>query len=153
MPRIYQLYFEAATFEQFEQRNPVNSGRFHRHRGDAALLEPISQGIQIRSESTKLAYGNFVATFGYRHHVSLRADIDTRSVEVDVLQLLRQTLQLETFRLRLLPALCHGLLLRMNLSQRGLPTSAGELFFVFFLTGYYLLERNRQFTSVIDTNP
>jgi hypothetical protein len=36
--RIDQLYFEAPTLEQFEQRDPVNAGRFHRHGSDATLF-------------------------------------------------------------------------------------------------------------------
>ena len=39
---------------------------------------------------TKLAHRNCIATFGHRHQVALRADVDTRGVEVDVLQMRRQ---------------------------------------------------------------
>ena len=94
---IDQLYFETAAFKQFEQRDPINSRRFHGYRGDAALLQPIGQGNKIASESAKLPHRHFSAAFGHSYHMSFRPDINTCGVEVDVLQLLWQTLEIETF--------------------------------------------------------
>src|SRR5882724_3574572 len=105
---IDQLYFETAAFKQFEQRDPINSRRFHGYRGDAALLQPISQGNKIGSEGTKLPHRHFIPAFGHSYHVALRPDINTCGIEVDVLQLLWQTLEVETLRLGSLPAFAHA---------------------------------------------
>src|SRR5437016_14642126 len=80
--RIYQLYFEPTTLEQFEQRDPVNTSRFHGHGSDATLLQPSGQGLEVSSESTKLAHRNCVTFFGYRHQVSLGPDINTSGIQV-----------------------------------------------------------------------
>ncbi len=38
---------EVMRFQQFKERNPVNAGRFHGDRGDAALFQPVGDGEQI----------------------------------------------------------------------------------------------------------
>src|SRR5437870_13750506 len=75
--RIDQLYFESPSLEQFEQRDPVNTSRFHRHAGDATLLQPSGKSFKVSCKSTKLAHRNCVTSFGYRNQVSLRPDINT----------------------------------------------------------------------------
>src|ERR1700738_4319026 len=51
--RIDQLDFEPVTFQHFKQRDPVNTGRFHSHAGNATLLEPSGKGFKVSSESAK----------------------------------------------------------------------------------------------------
>ena len=40
---IDQKHLDSALLKQFENRNPVNAGRFHRHCPDAAFREPVGQ--------------------------------------------------------------------------------------------------------------
>jgi hypothetical protein len=47
LPRLDQPDLEAARLQQLEKRNPVNAGRFHRHRGHAARAEPRGDRLQI----------------------------------------------------------------------------------------------------------
>jgi hypothetical protein len=47
LTRFDQPDLEAARFQQLEQRDPVDPGRFHGHGGDAALLEPPGDGVQV----------------------------------------------------------------------------------------------------------
>src|SRR5258705_13916690 len=103
--RIDQLYFESTSLEQFEQRDPVNTSRFHRHGSDATLLQPSGQGLEVTSKSAKLAHRKWIPSFGYCHQVLLGPDINPRSIQVHVLQLGRQFRHLETF------ALCFALTL------------------------------------------
>ena len=93
--RIDQFYFEPTTVKQLEQWDPVNAGRFHGHRGDATLLQPISKLMEVSSEGGKLAHRDFVTAFRYGDHVSLRTDVDAGGVDVDVSQVCGQTLDVE----------------------------------------------------------
>ena len=89
-PGIDQINLEAPLFENFIERDPIDAGRFHRYGGDAALLQPISNGLQVDRKRSKLPYRHRVPPFRYGHQVSIRANVDTGSVDVDVLQVRRQ---------------------------------------------------------------
>src|SRR5665811_1083787 len=52
---VDQNYLKAALVEQFKNRDPVDAGRFHDDRLDPAFRKPISQPVQISSESPKTA--------------------------------------------------------------------------------------------------
>jgi hypothetical protein len=99
VPRIDQLYFEASTIKQLEERYPVNPGRFHGHCGDATLLQPISQGMEVSSEGAKLTHRYFVTAFGYSDQMPLRTDVDAGGIDVDLSQILREILDIEFLRL------------------------------------------------------
>jgi len=53
------------------------------------LGQPVSQGHEVAGEGSELAHQNFVAAFRDRHPVSIGADVDTGSLQVDVLQMTR----------------------------------------------------------------
>ena len=40
-PRIHEQYFEATRFEDLKNWDPVNTGRFHRYRGDTDVVQLI----------------------------------------------------------------------------------------------------------------
>ena len=44
---VHQADLEASGLQELEQRDPVHAGRFHRHRGDADLLQPGRQGEEL----------------------------------------------------------------------------------------------------------
>src|SRR3989441_9087272 len=48
--RIHQQHFEAAGFEDLEDRNPVHARRLHGDGLDAGLREPIGQSVEIAAE-------------------------------------------------------------------------------------------------------
>jgi hypothetical protein len=52
-PTVDQVDFEAARFEQIEDRNPVHPRGFHGDRVDATGHQPIRQGLQIDGEDAK----------------------------------------------------------------------------------------------------
>ena len=58
--RINQQNGKATRLKQFEQRNPVPPGRFHRHRVHAAGRQPVGQFVESIGEASKLAYWFFV---------------------------------------------------------------------------------------------
>src|ERR1035437_8143954 len=73
---IDQKHLKAALVEQFKNRHPVDAGRFHDDRLDPAFRKPISQSVQISSESPKPANRVGGAVRAHRRHVHGGADID-----------------------------------------------------------------------------
>jgi hypothetical protein len=53
VPTVDQVNFEAARFEQIEDRNPIHASGFHGDRVDATGHQPIRQGLQIDREGAK----------------------------------------------------------------------------------------------------
>ena len=52
---VYEKHLEALRFQNLKDWNPKDTGRFHRHCVNPALLQPISQGIHFackRAEGT-----------------------------------------------------------------------------------------------------
>src|SRR5262249_15854520 len=47
LPWLDQPDLKAAGLQQLVQRDPVDASRFHGHRGDAALLQPVGDGKQV----------------------------------------------------------------------------------------------------------
>ena len=106
LPWIDQINLEAAPLEQLEQRNPVNAGRFHSHAGDAALLQPVGQQLQVRGAGAELAHvwrqlrsaaSSRVRGLGRRHvigrhghPVHRRVHVDTRCMRIGHAQRLRR---------------------------------------------------------------
>ena len=52
---VDQIDFESACFQDLIDRNPVDTGRLHRHRANPALHKPVGQRMQIASESRETA--------------------------------------------------------------------------------------------------
>jgi hypothetical protein len=81
--RIDEEHRKAAGIKEFEDRNPVDAGRFHDDRLDAAFGEPIHQPMQISREGTEAAHGFGRAIRPYGSHVHGRPDVDRRRVRVN----------------------------------------------------------------------
>ena len=80
---IDQNYLKAALVEQFKNRDPVDAGRFHDDRLDPAFRKPISQPVQISSESPKTANRVGCAVSAHRRHMHGCTDIDGCCVWID----------------------------------------------------------------------
>jgi len=83
MAGIDQLHLEAPVLEDPIQRDPVDPRGLHGHRLNAAELQPVGQGIQIRRKAAEPAHGVLVPLFGNGHPVLARADVDARGMRVD----------------------------------------------------------------------
>src|SRR5687768_18374967 len=86
---INKLHFKASLHQQLVKRNPVNSGGFHRHCLDPALLQPVRQSAQFSGEGSESAH---VLPFGiaaWRDSgpVLLCADVDAGNIEINSLEL------------------------------------------------------------------
>ena len=81
--RIHQQHFEAAGFEDLEDRNPVHARRLHGDGLDAGLLEPIGQSVEIAAERPEGANRVVVPIAGHRNDMEGRADIDSSRIWVD----------------------------------------------------------------------
>src|SRR5712671_5709506 len=71
---------KAPAFEDFEDRNPVDPGSFHRDVGDATRGEPRRQPVQIAREGREGPYRRRVAIGGHRDEVGGRAAINPGGV-------------------------------------------------------------------------
>ena len=80
---IHQDDAEAVLLQHFIGRNPVNTGGFHRHAGNAACLEPASHLMQVAGERAKCPHGIIVHLRIDGRHVHGRADIDGDGARVD----------------------------------------------------------------------
>jgi hypothetical protein len=84
---IDQQHLEAAALEQFEQWDPVDTRRLHRHGANAALFEPLGQTLQIGGEGGKLAHRLLIAIGGDGNKVAGGPDIDAGGIPVQTFQL------------------------------------------------------------------
>jgi hypothetical protein len=50
---IDETDLESMTLKDFMQRDPINTGRFHRHGFDSAATKPDGSCMQIRGETSK----------------------------------------------------------------------------------------------------
>ena len=83
MPRIDQEHFEATRLQNLEGGNPVNPRRFHRHRRDAEVDEPIGHLMQIVRKTLIGAdrLGREVRRHG--HDMKTRANVNPRGIGVN----------------------------------------------------------------------
>jgi hypothetical protein len=77
---IDQKDLETAFVEQFEYWDPVDAGRFHDDRLDAAFREPIGQSVKVTGEGAKTANRIGCAIRSHRRHVHGRADVNRRRI-------------------------------------------------------------------------
>src|SRR5262245_42313119 len=80
MLSIDQMNFNAASLQDLEQRDPIDTRRLHGDRVDSALLQPVDEGVEVRSKCRKRSYGFGIAIGGYRHDSLCGSHIDTRGI-------------------------------------------------------------------------
>ena len=86
LPRFHQVDLEALRFQQLEQSNPVDTGRFQSDRLDAALLQPRDDLLKIGGVGAELADWVGVAVGGDADHMHVGMHIDSGRVRVDDMQ-------------------------------------------------------------------
>src|ERR1700693_1619935 len=76
VPRVDYHHLEPALFQDFEDRDPVNPGRFHHDRPDAALGEPVGQPVKVIGEGLERSDRFLVAIRADSRDMYRGADID-----------------------------------------------------------------------------
>ena len=74
--RVDQADLEPAGLQDLVQGDPVDAGGLHGHGGDAALREPIREGVEVLREGPE-------APDGLRVAVERHADVDLGGADVD----------------------------------------------------------------------
>ena len=82
MARVDQADLEAARLQDLVQGDPVHAGGLHGHGGDAALREPVREGVQVRREGPEAPDGLRVAVERHAHVELGGPDVDARGVRV-----------------------------------------------------------------------
>ena len=62
-------------FQGLEQGNPIDAGRFHSDRLDAAVDEPVRQGSRAAVIGTKSTHALLLVTVRHTGHDFMRANI------------------------------------------------------------------------------
>jgi len=86
MPRVDQVDAKVSGFEQVIDRNPIDARGFHGDGLHATGGEPVSQRVQVARKGGKDAHGRVGAPFGDGGVDFVVADVESRCVEVDLLQ-------------------------------------------------------------------
>src|SRR5580693_5286491 len=77
---IDQMDFDSPSLQDLEQGYPVDPRRFHCHRIDATLFEPVCQLVQIFGEGRKRSHRIAVPICRNGNKDFSRSDVDTTSV-------------------------------------------------------------------------
>jgi hypothetical protein len=86
LPGVDEADFEAVLFEDVDDRDPVDAGGLKGNGGDAALLKPVGEGVDIAGESGEDANGRVGSVPGDAGVDLVVADVEARGVEVDLLE-------------------------------------------------------------------
>ena len=73
------------------QRDPVDTGGFHRNRPNLALLEPVSEAMKITCESRKSSNRLVIAVWGNGNEDFFGADICASGIRLQNMQRRRST--------------------------------------------------------------
>ena len=80
--RVDQNDLEATTFEDLEEWNPIDAGRFHRHGCDPTRRKPVRQREQIFGERREVTDRLRITVGRHCDIVNAGADIDAGSIRV-----------------------------------------------------------------------
>jgi len=80
MAGIDQPHRKAPPLQDLKRGNPVDAGRFHGHRFDATLLEPVGQLFEVLGERAKGGHGLGIPIGGHGTPVLAVTDVDARRV-------------------------------------------------------------------------
>ena len=79
---IDQADLKTAILEDLEQGDPVDSGRLHRHGGDAAVFEPVGQSLEIFGEGPKMPHRLRIPIRRNRRVMDSRPEVDTCRIRI-----------------------------------------------------------------------
>ena len=80
---VDQHHSEPALFQDLENRDPIDAGALHGDCLDPALLEPVSQPVQVGGEGAEAAHRFRIAVRADRRHVQGGANVDRGCMGVD----------------------------------------------------------------------
>jgi len=86
MARVDQADFEPGGLEDLKERYPIHARGLHRHGGDATVLQPVAQGVEVFGERGEGA-DRFGITAGRDSHVDVPcADVYASGVRMEDVQ-------------------------------------------------------------------
>src|SRR3954451_6319890 len=77
---INQTHLETVLFQDLKQRDPENSGRFHRNRFHAAFSEPLRNFVQIFRECLIAPHRLWIPVPRHRNIYTRCSDVDARGI-------------------------------------------------------------------------
>lgn len=80
--RVDKEHSKPPGIEKLENRNPVDAGRFHDDRLDAAFRKPVYQPMEVGGEGAEAAYWLRCAIRPHGSHMHGRPNIDGRRVRM-----------------------------------------------------------------------
>jgi len=83
---VDEQHVEAARLEDLVERNPVDAGGLHRHRLDAACLEPVGEALEVVGQTREAPNRPLVAVLWHSDPVSRGADVDPGGIQVNFLK-------------------------------------------------------------------
>jgi hypothetical protein len=85
MARIHQQNLKAAFLKHLKERDPIHARGFHHHGLHTTGSQPIRKPVEIGGKGAELTHRLGVTTGRDSDKMSSGADIDTGSMQVDVL--------------------------------------------------------------------
>ena len=86
MASVDEEELEASGFEDFVDGDPIDAGGFHGDGVDAAVLEPVGEGVEVAGEGLEDADGGVVAVLGDGGIDFVVTDVEAGGVEVDLVE-------------------------------------------------------------------
>ena len=83
VPRVHQYHPDSMLFERVEQRNPIHAGCLHRHRIDAARLQPFRHLVQGCRPAAQFPHRIRIPVRRHGHKVALIPHVDPRGIGVN----------------------------------------------------------------------
>ena len=86
VPGIDEEHREASCLQHFIERDPIHAGRLHRDGVDVTGREPVGQVDERMREAPELPHRLLVSVCGDRHPMTPGPNVDTRGIEMHLLQ-------------------------------------------------------------------
>ena len=80
--RVYQTRSDPMSFEYIVERNPIDSGGFHRHSSDSTTHQPSGHFLQIRREGREYPHRILIPVPRHGHEDFPRTDVDTCGIRL-----------------------------------------------------------------------
>ena len=83
MVGVHQADIDLALFQNLKQRDSIHACRFHCHRSNLALFEPVGQFLQLNRECLETTNRLGVPIRRHRYEYLRGANVDTRGIGFD----------------------------------------------------------------------